>query len=80
MATHISVKEAKQHLSGWLEAEQKVMTGQSYQMGTRSLTRADLADIQKAIDYWDDKVTEAEAAESGTSGRNRVYRVVPRDL
>lgn len=82
MATGISVKIAQQHLDGWLEAEAAIMKGQSYQMGTRSLTRADLSDVLKAIDYWSDKLTEAQAAEdtSGNGGRNRVYRVVPRDL
>jgi len=82
MATGISVKIAKQHLDGWLEAEAAVRSGQSYQIGTRSLTRANLDDILKAIDYWSDKLTEAQAEESatGNGGRSRVYRVVPRDL
>jgi len=83
MASGISVKMAKAHLDLWYTAEEKVMAGQSYQIGTRSLTRADLSDILKAIDYWSDKLAEAEQAEAAASmggGRNRVYRVVPRDL
>ena len=37
-------------LAMYLEAEKKVMTGQSYTIGNRSLTRANLAEIRKAID------------------------------
>ena len=37
-------------LAMYLEAEKRVMTGQSYTIGNRSLTRANLAEIRKAID------------------------------
>lgn len=37
-------------LAMYLEAEKVVMTGQSYTIGNRSLTRANLAEIRKAID------------------------------
>lgn len=82
MATGITVKIAKEHLHLWLEAEAAIATAQSYQIGTRLLTRADLDDVRAEIEYWSDKLAEAEAAEdtSGNGGRNRVYRIVPRDL
>ena len=37
-------------LAMYREAEKRVMTGQSYTIGNRSLTRANLAEIRKAID------------------------------
>ena len=75
----ISLKIAKKHLAAWLEAELEVTTHQSYTIGSRSLTKADLADIRAQIKYWDDKVSELENIEK-RGGRNRVFRVVPRDL
>lgn len=66
-------------LNLWLDAEEKVATGQSYQIGNRMLTRADLKQIRDQMEYWAGKLQEAEA-ESRTGGRNRVYRGVSRDL
>lgn len=37
-------------LRQYVEAEERVLQGQSYTIGNRSLTRADLAEIRKAID------------------------------
>ena len=39
-----------QRLKMYLEAEQAVLTGQSYTIGNRTLTRANLATIRAAID------------------------------
>jgi len=81
MATGITVKIAQEHLNGWLEAEARLMTAQSYQLGTRSLTRADLKQVRAEIEYWSEKLTEAQQAEANPNGcRNRGYRIVPRDL
>ena len=63
----------------WLEAEECVATGQSYQIGTRTLTRADLKQIREELEYWAGKLAKAEAAEAH-GGRNRVWRFVPRDV
>ena len=54
---------ARKHLEAWLAAELEVTTHQSYTIGSRSLTKADLSEIGEA-----------------RGGRNRVFRVVPRDL
>ena len=59
-------------LNTWLAAEEAVATGQSYQIGTRMLTRADLKQIRAQMEYWAAKLAEAEAAET-TGGRNRLY-------
>jgi hypothetical protein len=69
----------KTKLQTWLDAEEAVATGQSYQIGTRMLTRADLKQIREQMEYWAGKLSEAEAEESH-GGRNRMYHFVPRDL
>lgn len=66
-------------LSTWLAAEEAVATGQSYQIGSRMLTRADLKQIRSEMEYWAEKLTQAEAEEK-TGGRNRAYRAVIRDV
>lgn len=71
----ITLDVARQKLQMWLDAEDAVATGQSYKIGTRSLTRADLSDIMKQISYWEKRVAQLE---SGTKGA-RVFRAVPRD-
>lgn len=74
MSAAISLETAREHLEEWLEAELKVTQGQSYTIGKRALTRADLAEIRKTIDYWENKVNMLE-----TRGGRRNYRIVPRD-
>lgn len=74
-----SKKLCQTKLQTWLDAEEAVATGQSYQIGTRMLTRADLKQIREQMEYWAGKLAEAEAEEK-CGGRNREYRFVPRDL
>ena len=57
----------------YLDAEEKILSGQSYRIGTRSLTRADLAAVQK-------KIAELENIINNNGVGNRAFRVVPRDL
>ena len=66
-------------LTLWLEAEEAVAAGQSYQIGSRSLTRADLKAIREQMEYWAGKLSEAEAEEK-SGGRIGAFRIVPRDL
>lgn len=73
----ITLDEAREHLKIWLDAEKAVATGQSYKIGTRSLTRADLSDIADRIKYWRNEVARLE---SGAGGGARVLRAVPRDI
>ena len=75
----ITLKIARKHLNAWLEAELEVTTHQSYKIGSRSLTRADLAEIREEIKFWENKVASLEAIEK-RGGRNRTYRAIPRDL
>ena len=74
-----SKEVCKQKLALWLDAEERVATGQRYQIGDRSLTRADLKQIREQIEFWGGKLAEAEAAEK-RGGRNRVFRLLPRDV
>lgn len=62
----------------WLLAESAVTTGQSYSIGTRSLTRANLTEIRKSVIYWKNEITKLEASSKG-KGR-RAMRFMPRDL
>ncbi len=69
----------RQKLNTWLAAEESVATGQSYQIGTRMLTRASLKEIRMQMEYWAGKLAEAEAGEKA-GGRNRIYQGIPRDV
>ena len=71
----ITLERAKLHLNAWLDAELAVSTGQSYSVGSRSLTRATLPEIRKQTDYWRKEITSLSGL-----GRRRVRRYVPRDL
>lgn len=75
----ITLETAKRYLDEWLEAELACATGQSYTIGSRTLTRADLAEIRNTIKYWEGKVAKLEAAKR-YGGRNRTMRIMPRDL
>ncbi len=64
----------KDRLAQYYKAEEKILKGQSYRIGTRQVTRADLAVVQNEIKELE---TEIEALEKhGTTGR-RAVRVVP---
>jgi hypothetical protein len=77
MQTWITLEAAKDNLQMWVEAQQAVATGQSYKIGTRSLTRASLSDILKMIHYWQNVIDELGA---GVGRGARVLRGVPRDF
>ena len=73
------IEIARHHLNAWLAAELELTTHQSYKIGSRSLTKADLGQIRKQIEFWQNRVAQLENAEK-RGGRNRVVRAVPRDL
>lgn len=75
----ITLKQAQQHLEMWLNAEEEIATSQSYTIGTRTLTRANLKEVRDQIKFWQSKVDDLEKLAAG-KGRNRVYRAIPRDL
>lgn len=75
----ITLEVAKKHLETWLDAETEVAINQAYTIGGKSFTRADLGEIRRQIEYWSNKVSALENV-AKNKGRNRVYRIVPRDL
>ncbi len=70
---------AKKHLETWLEAEMAVANAQSYTIGSRTMTKANLSEIRKSIEYWENKLAQLENMEKH-GGRNVAKRFVPRDL
>ena len=72
-------ERAEKHDNAWLDAELAVSTSQSYSIGSRSLTRANLGEIRKQLDYWRKEIEKLDNL-ANHKGRNRIYRAVPRDL
>ncbi|BCZ48437.1 hypothetical protein psyc5s11_45040 [Clostridium gelidum] len=70
---------AQKHLDAWLDAEIAVTNGQSYTIGSKSLDRANLYQIREQVKYWSNELSKAKNILKN-KGRNRVMRVVPRDL
>lgn len=66
----ITLEQAEAQLALYLAAEEKVLSGQSYEIAGRKLTRADLATIQAGITTWDTRVKQLSARASRT-GRTR---------
>ena len=72
----ITMQEAQESLRLWLDAERAVARGQSYRIGSRSLTRANLTDIRESIQFWRKEIARLENQQVGA----RVFRAVPRDF
>lgn len=52
----LSVTELEARRDRYVEAETKVLLGQEYSIGSRRMTRADLADIRDTIKSIDDQI------------------------
>lgn len=70
-----ALADAREILKGWMAAEQAVMTGQEYRIGSRNLRRADLRQIGERIKYWQDEIARLEGVP-----RIRVQQVIPRSM
>lgn len=69
----ITLAQAQAQLESYLAAETTVLSGQSYEIAGRKLTRADLRTIQAGIDAWNERVKQL----AGTArGRRRSRTVV----
>ena len=66
-----TLAQAQAQLDAWLAANLAASRNQSYQIGDRSLTRANAAEIREQISYW-----ESEVARLSRSGGGRRVRVV----
>jgi len=60
---------AEARLTEYLTAEAKVLAGQSYTIGGRALTRANLSEIRTGIDYWDKKAIKLGSSRTGIKTR-----------
>lgn len=74
----ITVAEAQLQLDLWLAASRALATGKSYQIGTRTLTRANWAEVKDAIKYFQGLVDQGGSA--GTKIPRKTYRVLVRDI
>ena len=74
------LKQYRTRLELYIKAEAAILEGaQSYTIGSRHLTRADLAEIRKMITTLEDGIDELESEVEGGS-RRKCIRVIPRDV
>lgn len=66
----------KERLQQYYDAEAKILNGQSYTIGSRQLTRANLATVQRIIKELE---AEIEALEERGTTKRRSARVIPLD-
>lgn len=70
----ITLEQAETQLGLWLTASEKVAAKQSYSINGRSLTLADLSDINAQIQYWDGMVKRLTRTNRGRRGPRYVVR------
>ena len=69
----------QERLEAYETAEIAILEGaQSYNVGSRSLTRANLADIRQMIEALERK-EQSLASQINNGGRMKTIRIVPRD-
>lgn len=73
----IRLETYKSRLMQYYAAEEKILEGQAYSIGSRSLTRANLSEVRAAIKELEGKINALETR--GTTKR-KVVRVIPRDF
>lgn len=69
----------KQRLALYYTAEEAVLAGQSYSIGSRSVTRANLAWIRSQIKDLEKQEIELEGMLQGKR-RRTAFRITPRDI
>ncbi len=69
----LTLDQAQAQLTLYLTAETQVLTGQSYEIAGRKLTRANLGEIQAGITAWDGRVKQLSAR---ATGRTRARTIV----
>lgn len=72
------LERIKERLQSYYDAELAILQGQEYRIGTRTLRRADLVQVQKAINELEQQKSMLEARLSGASRVSK--RVVLRDI
>lgn len=81
MATSYSIKPKliDVRLEWYVKAEEAILTGQSYTIGNRTLTRANLAEVRKMIDDLVARGAKLPGMDTDNGRGNRSKRVVFRD-
>lgn len=74
-ALALALAEAQTMYAAYILAEQAVLTGKSYTIGGRQLSRENLEEIRAGRKEWKDTLDRLECGRRGP----RVMRVVPRD-
>ena len=74
----ITLAIAEARLTAYLDAEAAVLNNQKYEIdlggSRRSLTRADLAEVRKGIEYWSALTTRLSNAATGGSRTRYLVR------
>lgn len=63
----ITLTQAQTQLNAYLAAETAVLTGQSYEIAGRKLSRADLDSIQTGINTWNARIVTLSGQAQGRS-------------
>lgn len=71
------LEEAEAMVELYIEAEKQILNGQSYKIGSRELTRADLNAVVKFRKEWEKKVSDLK---DPRGKRPRIKRALIRDL
>ena len=75
MSTQIWTKdELLEQIGLWKEALKRCSMGQSYKIGTRELTRYDLAEIRKMLDYLSNELAALERGRGPFLVKARIRR------
>ncbi len=69
------LERAKRRLELYYEAEEAILMGQEYSIGTRKLRRADLGEVQSMVKSLENEVKSLEAG-----GKSKAVRAVPLDI
>lgn len=71
----ITLEQAQAKLDLYLGALDKIILKQKVEIDGQSLTRANLADVEAAIELWDARVKRLSVS---ASGRGRMRTITPR--
>lgn len=70
-----ALARARKRLELYYKAEEAILTGQEYTIGSKKLRRADLSDVQAMISQLEKDVKSLE-----NNGKNRAVRAIPLDI
>lgn len=65
----------------YMSAEKAILSGQAYSIGDRTVTRANLREVQTGRQYWAAQIQTLSAivTNGNAGGSIRVKRIIPRD-